>query len=149
MRYTVDRELIVPNEFHQRQITPELLADFEYGAGTEQSLQNIATLLIRASKDGPQWRIGAMALGVDIANSIDVGRVHCEPRTPREDILDITHQWMRESPTSLYVPGPPVELPTREAEKPYFLSAFALIRTTDSLLDIKKHTKFDFRTIWD
>jgi hypothetical protein len=56
MGYTIERELMVPDEFHHRQITPELLSDYGYAANTEQYLLNMATLLIRATNAGPYWR---------------------------------------------------------------------------------------------
>jgi hypothetical protein len=143
MGYTIERELMVPDEFHHRQITPELLSDYGYAANTEQYLLNMATLLIRATNAGPYWRIDATALGVDVLDSIQVGEIRCDRATPRESLLNITHEWMRDSPTSLYVPRPPVELPINKSSWDQFLCAFALIRTKDCLIDIADRGRLD------
>jgi hypothetical protein len=145
MRYTIERELDVADEFHHRRINPDLLVDFGYPLNTDQSLLYMATLLIRASNNGAGWRVDASALGVDLADTLQVGEIRCQRGTDRESVLPLTHEWMQNSPTTLLVPARPVELPIKSSDMPYFLSAFALIRTKDCIMPHDRSPEFDSR----
>jgi hypothetical protein len=147
MRYTVEKDLSIADEFHHRHISPELLVDFDYPVDTDQSLLYMATLLIRASNNGAGWLVSATALGVDLYDTIQVGEIRCEVRTPREAVLPLTYEWMRDSPTTLFIPARPVEQPIVLADRDYFLCAFGLIRTKDCIMPPDLHPEFDSRAI--
>jgi hypothetical protein len=125
----------IPSEHLRRPIHPAILEDFGYNPQEDPNKLLLSPVLVRGASygGGTGWEASATSARPEEIETSDYGRIQIQSdrRLSSTDALDAADDWIRKSPTTLFVPGHIIKIPLPADQDPYFMNGILLVRAEE------------------
>lgn len=125
----------IPVEDLTKPIDPLLLNDLGMPSHVDQQMLLASPVLVRGRTEngGTRWQVAASSARLEEIDTTDYGRVNIESDTPLTppNALDHAHEWIKGSPTTLFMLSDMKRIQVPQYETPSTVSGIVLVRARD------------------
>ena len=125
-RFKVVQEMEIPPELLRLPVNPVLIAHCGFPLDTPPDDLLLAQVVASAGRYGGEWMVNASVQNG--GTTVTVGEIWCQHGTTRDEVLQVTDEWIRASEHITFVPGSFYEIQVPEDQAPYFVYGAILVR---------------------